>query len=257
MKDKLSKRLESEAEFQNQRTINAAEGKTELRSHFYYLADRAMEHYRALTLKLCVGKRVVVTGCSEGGVTPLAKVGAEAVYGIDIADEPIDILNAAIEREGLTDVASAFVGNAENIDLPEKSIDLVCCSGVLHHLDIPNAITSWKSILKDDGKVVMLEPMALNPLIFLFRLFTPSMRTSDEHPLVPGDIAFLRKHFKTVKVKGYVLTSLFSLVFIFHPGFMRRVCRILEKVDDALLRVFPFLVYITWTSTIELSDPIR
>jgi len=257
MKNKLSKRLELEAEFQNKRTLNSSEGKTELRNRFYFLAYRAMGHYNALTLKLCVGKKVLVTGCSEGGVTPLAKAGAAAVYGIDIANEPIEKLNEAIEKEGLTEVASAFVGNAENIDLPERSIDLICCSGVLHHLDIPNAIASWKKVMTDNGKVVMLEPMAMNPLVFIFRVLTPSMRTADEHPLVPSDIAFLRKHFRSVKVKGYVLTSIFSLVLMFAPRLMKKVCGVLEKLDDALLKVFPFLVYLTWTCTIELSDPIR
>lgn len=253
----LVDRLKSEAEFQNKRSLNVSKGKKELRSEFYFLADRAKEHYNELLLKHCVGSNVLVAGCSEGGVTPLAKAGAKHVIGVDIADKAIERLKVAIEREGLSDRASALVGNAEDLHLPEKSVDLICCSGVIHHLDISNAIGSWKKALSDNGKVVMLEPMAMNPLIFLFRLVTPSMRTHDEHPLVPGDIAYFKKHFRTVKVRGYVLTSLFSLFLIFAPGLMRSFCKPLEKLDDILLRVFPFLVYFTWTTTIVLSDPVR
>ena len=257
MKNELSERLKAEEEFQNQRTVSQAEGKVELRARFYFLIDRAKKYYKSLVKTECVDKNVLVAGCAEGGVRPLVRAGAKFVYGVDIASEPIARLSAALVEEGLEDKTSVFVGNAEDVDLPESSIDLVCCTGVLHHLDIEKAIPSWKRVLTDEGKVVMMEPLAMNPLIFLFRLATPSMRTDDEHPLVPGDFRYFKKHFKSVKFNAYVLTSLFSLVFIFSPELMKKVCASLEKLDDALLKVFPFLAHLAWTSTIELSDPIR
>lgn len=257
MEEDLNKRLNSEAEFQNKRSKNRSQGKKEFRASFYFLAFRAWDKYRELTLDNCKGKTVLVAGCSEGGVTPLAKAGAKKVYGIDIADEPITVLTESIKNEGLSDIAFASVGNAESIDFPSQSLDLICCSGVLHHLDIKKAIQSWKSALTSDGKIVMLEPMAMNPIIFLFRLLTPSMRTPDEHPLVPRDFRYFEENFSSVVVKGYVLTSMASLILFFAPNLMQRVCKTLEKVDDYLIEKLPILVHFTWTATIVLSRPIR
>lgn len=250
-------RLKAEAEFQNQRMRNIAEGHAEARDRFYYLADRAGRHYESL-LQDVAGKSVVVVGCSAGGVTPLARRGAKKVIGIDISDEAIEQLRRAIARENLQQIASAELMDAHNLSVADRSQDVICCTGVLHHLDVELAAASWARKLKSDGKVYMQEPMALNPAIALFRALTPSMRTKDEHPLLPRDIAILRKHFGRVEVHGYVLTSLLSLIWAYLPNVFslrERSLAVLERLDDLLLKICPPLSYLCWTSVIVLADP--
>ena len=89
-------RLRREAAFQDQRT---REGEGEPRERFYWVISGAYADFRAACRALA-GRRVLVVGCAEGEVTPLARLGAEVV-GIDISGEAIDRQRAAIaERTG-------------------------------------------------------------------------------------------------------------------------------------------------------------
>jgi SAM-dependent methyltransferase len=254
----LNRRLESERIFQNQRTESIAIGEVEAkRGRFYYLSKNAFKRYYQ-TLEDVEGKRVIVVGCERGGVTPLAHRGA-IVTGVDIADHAIKLLNQAIENEGLTANARALVMNGEDLQLPANSADLICCTGVLHHLDVEKAAESWARTLAPNGRVTMIEPMAWHPVVFLYRIFTPHMRTPDEHPLTPKDIKALRRHFGKVKVQGFVLTSVLSVAATYLPNgqsLTNLSFRLLENVDRFLLKFFPFLVYCCWTSVIELEAPL-
>ncbi len=252
----VEQRLKAEAAFQNRRVQVAAEGGTEARDRFYYLADQARRAYHAC-LEGLAGKRVLIVGCSEGGVTPMARAGA-IVTGIDIADEPIRRLNDVIAREGLSDRARGVVMNAEALEFPPGSFDCICCAGVLHHLDVEKAAASWARCLDQDGRVAMLEPMAWHPVVALYRLFTPSMRTRDEHPLKPRDIRILKRHFSSVKVRGFVLTSVLSLLWAYLPNVLslkQRTQWLFERLDTGLLALVPPLRYFCWTSVIRLGGP--
>ena len=78
-------RLLLELEYQTRRARSSGRG--ENRDKFYFLARRAIRRYRT-ALGDVRGKRVLIAGCSEGGVTPLARRGG-SVFGIDIARLPI------------------------------------------------------------------------------------------------------------------------------------------------------------------------
>ncbi len=263
VKHKMSEehdKLKAEAEYQNKRSRGELERHNVRRGKFYYLIKNAWVLYHKVMDENTKDKRIIVVGCAEGGVTPLAKKGAKMVLGIDIADEPVKKLNESIKAEGLEDRAKAIVGNAEQLDLPEQSYDLICCSGVLHHLDVELSMQSWSKTLTKDGLVLMMEPMAMNPIIYLYRVLTPSMRTDDEHPLLPKDIKVLRKYFNKVTVNGFVLTSIFSLIFAYLPNIFslkEKTFKMLESLDRGLLKIFPGLVYLCWTSIIVLEEPVR
>jgi 2-polyprenyl-3-methyl-5-hydroxy-6-metoxy-1,4-benzoquinol methylase len=76
------------------------------------------------------GKRVVVVGCSDGSVTPLARRGVY-VEETDISTVSLEKLQRAIDREGLGRFASTRVMNAENLEYADGSLDAITCSGVL------------------------------------------------------------------------------------------------------------------------------
>lgn len=254
MSGSVEERLRAEAEFQNKRIEDLYAGSYEPRERFYYLADKAMQRYYD-SFGDVTGKRVVVVGCSEGGIQQHARAKA-IVTGIDISDEAVAHLNKEIEASGWSGHADAKVMNAEDLDFPDDSIDLICCSGVLHHLDVDAAARSWARVLKPTGKVSMVEPMAYNPPVALYRWATPSMRTPDEHPLTPKDFAILRRYFATVDIDAHVLTSLFSVPMTYVSKKAGRIASgILEKLDNALLDRFPTLKYFCWTAVIELSNP--
>lgn len=249
-------RLAAEKEFQNHRVTAMQEGKWEPRDRFYYLLERAQQAFEE-TIGDVRGQRVLVVGCSEGLVTPLARRGAR-VTGIDISTEAIKRLNESIHREGLHELADTQVMDAEQPVFPDSTFDLICCSGVLHHLSTGRAAEAWSRILRPSGRVVMLEPMAWNPPAMIYRWLTPSARTPDEHPLKPQDFKLLRRSFETVNTRAFALTSILSLVWIVLPNLWNmkhRTMRWLEGLDDQLLRLAPALKYLCWAVVIDLRLP--
>lgn len=255
-RDDLQRKLLEEARFQDERVRAQAAGHDEARGRFYYLTEPALEHYEHLLYEDIRGKSVLIVGCSVGGVPPLVRFGANAT-GIDISPEAIQRLNEHIQRLGISGQGRALVMNAEDLDFPPASFDVICCSGVLHHLDTEKAARSWAAALKPGGRAVLMEPLAGHPAVAVYRSLTPHMRTRDEHPLKPKDFQILRRHFGEVDFTGYALTSVLSLPFAYLglPRMRDLTCRALNALDRAILTLFPPLRHLCWTSVIELRKP--
>ena len=63
-----------------------------------------------------------------------------------------------------------------------EGFDIVYGTGILHHLEINKCLNEIHRILKPDGNLLFVEPLGTNPLINLYRKFTPNSRSKDEHP---------------------------------------------------------------------------
>jgi len=198
-------RLAREAVFQDTRMANALVGKLEFRDKFYFINREAISAFAQLQQGLA-GKRVVVVGCSDAGVTPLAREGV-FVEGIDISSVSIQKLADSIKKEGLGQYASARVMDAESLEYPDASIDVISCAGVLHHLDTERALRSWARCLRSGGSAVLFEPLALHPVAATFRFLTPSMRSPDEHPLRERDFKIMRRFFSRIERRNYSLVT--------------------------------------------------
>jgi SAM-dependent methyltransferase len=241
-------RLNDEAQFQNSRVLS---DEPEARGKYYLLLKGAFKHYET-ELEQVEGKTIVVVGCSDAGVIPLARKGAN-VIGVDVADQAVAKLNQDILVQQLSGKAKALVMDAEELTFEPDSIDMVVCSGVLHHLDVEKAIHTFKRVLKPDGALVMMEPLEWSPAAYIYRKLTPSMRSEFEHPLVPRDFDLLERNFKEVKWSAYALLSCVFIPLIILPGMRglkESAVEVGGRVDRWLFRHFPFLKYFAWTSVI-------
>lgn len=76
---------------------------------------------------------------------------SENLYGIDISEE-------AIKNCKENGIENAFVMDAQNITL-DKKFDVIIASDCLEHLEQDKkALTNWKSLLKDNGKLYVFVP---------------------------------------------------------------------------------------------------
>src|SRR6476659_2116669 len=83
-------------------------------------------------------RRVLEYGCGPGSYAFfLAQRGAQ-VTGIDISDVAIEQAADRARKEGLSG-CDFQVMNAESLAFPEGSFELVCGTGILHHLDLQKA----------------------------------------------------------------------------------------------------------------------
>ncbi len=240
-------RLARERDFHNERF-----GATEERRQdsYYFAVQPAMDAYWALVRAAAAGKDVLEYGCSHGaGSVGLAKA-VRHITGIDISDVAIQQAKDAASRRGLDNVTFQ-VDNAEDMNLPTASFDLVFGAGILHHLVLEKALGEIRRVLRPGGKAIFFEPLGHNPLINLYRNRTPEARTVDEHPLVKSDFDIVRRHFSRCELQFFGLTTLASIPFRNSPlGSAIRAGG--ERVDNALLKI-PGLNWQAWIVVMELE----
>jgi SAM-dependent methyltransferase len=144
--------------------------------------------------------------------------------------------------------------DAENTDFADQSFDLVCGTGILHHLDLEKAYSELARILKPGGRAIFLEPLGHNPLINLYRKLTPSLRSQDEHPLKIKDLRFARQFFNRIRIKYFHLLILMAVPFRSTTIF-EFLINILGAIDGIIFTLAPLLRRYAWTAVMEFYDP--
>ena len=160
----------------------------------------------------CKDKNILDYGCGIGlNTEKYLKYLPKKITGIDISEIS---LQKARKRVKLYENQKVEFkqDNCENLSLENESFELVYGTGVLHHLKLDLAIKEIARVLKKDGKIIFVEPLGTNPIINLYRWMTPKARSQDEHPFNENDFAFMRNHFKDLKIKYYGFLTL-----IFYP----------------------------------------
>ena len=243
-------RLKREAQFHDQ----AFADNTRARARkFYAVAGTAVGHYHQLIDENCAGKRVLEYGCGSGShAFALSRLGA-SVVGIDLSAEGIRQAVSRARDEDLLDRLSFKVMNAEALEFPDAHFDVVCGSGILHHLDLDAACRELVRVLRTGGRAVFFEPLGHNLLINLYRRLTPELRTEDEHPLVAGNLQTLVNYFHEAHIGYYTLCALAAVPFRRWPGF-KVALWVLERIDRMLLRL-PFVKKQAWLVVIQLDRP--
>ena len=188
-------------------------------------------------------KYVLDFGCGTGNFTEkVINFNPKKIVAVDISEEAI---KKAKNNSNLNSKNIEYrVENCEDLSLNSDSFDIAYGSGILHHLNLNKSLSELKRILNKDGKIIFIEPMATNPIINLYRKFTPNARTSDEHPFKLSDIEFIKSLFANVEVKYYGFLTLVCFLFYKEPE-KSNLFQILKKMDEKILnlRYFKFLAW--------------
>jgi SAM-dependent methyltransferase len=198
------------------------------------------------------GGSVLDYGCGEGayGALHLAEHGKQ-VTAIDLSPVAIEHARDTARAKGVDELIDFRVMNAEQLDFPDASFDVVAGNGVIHHLDLDRSLAEVARVLKPGGSAIFLEPMGHNPLINLYRRRTPEQRTEDEHPLKTKDFDVLKRHFDAVDARYFHLLSLAALPFVARRGLVKR----LDSVDRKLFQVVPATQRLAWIVVVRLRGP--
>ena len=213
----------------------------------YYLTVRRSRFFVQEWIKKNSNDKVFLDyACGEGeNAITAAKAGASLSLGFDISS--VSVTNARNEaaKDNLQNVRF-FQADAENTALPDACVDVILCSGMLHHLDLSYAFPEMRRILKPGGRILAVEAVDINPFIKIYRARTPKMRTEWEakHILSLKEVVFAQRFFELDEIRfwhviGYVAGKFPSLL------------RPLEKVD-VLLEKIPYLQRFAWIFTFEL-----
>jgi SAM-dependent methyltransferase len=147
--------------------------------------------------------------------------------------------------------------DAETMAFGCCSFDLVCCTGILHHLHIEKAFSEIALVLKPEGKAIFKEPLGYNnPLINFYRILTPHQHTKGEHPLLKEDFKMAQNFFNKVEVYYFDLFTLAVIPFLKIPG-STGLLKIAEWLEHKAFRLIPYLKRWAGIVILILANPYQ
>jgi SAM-dependent methyltransferase len=252
--DAATERAARERQWHDERFSHHAGRSTTIDSLTGGMTKAALDRVFKAAIPLSVGKDVLDYGCSFGeGSLIFKSSGASTVEGIDISPVAVAAATQTAAAAGVTGVRFQAM-NAEKLDFPDQSFDLVFGVAILHHLDLDTACAEIARVMRPGATAVFLEPMGHNPFINLVRRATPADRTEDEHPLLERDFDVLRRHFGTLNREHVNLLTLLTAPLVRVPG-REPLRRALEAADRRLLRLLPGMGKYAWNVLLRLSEP--
>jgi ubiquinone/menaquinone biosynthesis C-methylase UbiE len=243
---------QSEREFFNQSYATRARAPL---AKYYAITRNSDRYYKDYLRESCAGKVVLEYGCGMGSNAFWLAEQSARIVGIDISDGAIEMAREKAARQDLRNVEFQVM-DAERMSFEDGSFDVVCGTGILHHLDVETSLGELARVLRPDGKAIFMEPLGHNPALNLFRRVTPKFRTPDEHPLLRKDIKLMRRYFRVTRCRFFHLFSFGAIPFlptrVFFP-----VLEFLDGLDRGLFRLAPILGYLAWYAVITLEKPRR
>jgi phosphatidylethanolamine/phosphatidyl-N-methylethanolamine N-methyltransferase len=103
-----------------------------------------------------VGGRILEVGVGTGISLPDYS-SANTIFGCDISDAMLDKARARVSELGLRHVEGLAVMDAEHLDFPDNSFDVVVAQYVITAVPDPEAaLTEFARVLKPGGEIVIL-----------------------------------------------------------------------------------------------------
>lgn len=220
---------------------------------FYLTTHASTSYVRAWIARMAKGKVFLDYACGNGANAMLAaEAGAALAIGLDISDVSVKNAENAAKRQGLGN-AVFLQGDCEATGLPDESIDVVICSGMLHHLDLGCAFPELERILRPNGTILAVEALDYNPLIKLYRNLTPHLRTEWEksHILSLRDVEAASRFFAVREIRYWHILSIAGAIFHRMPRLMGIFLNCVDPIDR-FLTCIPFLQRMAWQFTFEL-----
>ncbi len=251
--DVVQSRIEREREFHNKEFADSERAKI---NSVYYITRSSTRCYENLLDAHANGSHILEYGCGPNSYAFwLAQRGAQ-VIGIDISDTAIEQMRERSQQRPFPERVSFQRMNAEELEFPDNSFDVISGRAILHHLDLAKSFAEIARTLKHNGQAFFVEPLGHNPIINAYRNRTPELRTEDEHPLMTRDLQMAEKYFGKVEAHYFHLGSLAATPFvgtkIFDP-----VLKTLEVADNVVFKVLPFLRKHAWAVVLVFSQPCK
>jgi SAM-dependent methyltransferase len=196
------------------------------------------------------GKTVLDLGCGSGEtLIPLVHRGA-TVIGIDISPDLVGIAKRRIQDAHLS--AEARACSAYETGLPEKSVDVIFCMSLVHHLNIPMVRNEMVRVLKPSGYIIVKEPIRFSKGYGKLRSLLPAHDdiSEYEHPLTAEEFEELQKGFVAEGVRFFRLPFVPLIWRTLHFG--RRAAFL---VSNWTLTHFPGTSYYATTVAVRLRMP--
>ncbi|SVC54668.1 uncharacterized protein METZ01_LOCUS307522, partial [marine metagenome] len=117
--------------------------------------------------ELTTNSKILEIGCGTGEISNyIAKNTKANVTGIDVCDPFINIAKEEFKHQNLNFLKKDFL---EFNVMADSKYDYIIGNGILHHLyfNLEYSLESIYKMLKENGKIIFMEPNIYNPYCFL------------------------------------------------------------------------------------------
>jgi len=215
------------------------------------------------------GLSVLDAGCGHGAFTVYAVSRGAGAVGLDV--QMAGLVFAAAQSTGMKLPASFVCGRSEELPFPDGCFDLVLSRSTLQYTDIPAVNHELLRVLKPGGALVLVENMAHNPFLLLFRAFRRLRRNSLRLGKYAGNEAGVIRGYASVRRMRAILSGLRDggccFCHLFRPltvGLVQLtgqarwalfLDRCMELLDGFLLGSIPPLRSLAWSGSIWGRKP--
>ena len=101
-------------------------------------------------------KTLLEIGCGQGIATQILAENTQAtITAVDNEEFALEALMQKMKAKGLDNRISTICANMANLPCEPASFDLIWSEGSAYIMGVENALTTWKSFLKEDGVLVL------------------------------------------------------------------------------------------------------
>ncbi len=153
----------------------------------------------------CRPVAVLDFGCGTGeSSTELAVLGY-AVTGIDVSPDLIRLAEERARLDRVAGQATFLTVDGTNATLPGQVFDMILVQAVLHHVDLPACLETLDRLVKPDGFLLIVEPVAYSRALQWLRDVTPVEKdlSPNERQLHRGDLRLIAERFAIVQRRHF------------------------------------------------------
>lgn len=185
-------------------------------------------------------------GCGTCLYWPVLKNYSRSITGVDSSAEMLSAASGLIRKMGW-DSVKLVQYDGYRLDFPEGSFDAIVCVDLLHHVShLEQMLPQIFYLLKPGGRLFILEPNALNPLIFVAHLIP-----AEERRAITRNFAFkfrrlLSPYFQDIQIRyDFLIMSVSS-----ESGL-----RMVRKIGRLLTAFFPPFRYLGFRMMLSMRKP--
>lgn len=193
------------------------------------------------------GKRVLEIGPGRGDDLRHLIGSGGKVTGIDISERALEMVKNSIKNTTL----SICRMDACSLGFKSNVFDLVFLNTCLMHLDRTRLFPEICAVLRRGGRVLSIEPLKLNPFVFLYRSICSPGRCISPSYFTLEEIEGLRKSFGEVRHQEFYLAAplVLALGALFPAA--RRLIPLFEALDSLILKLLRPLRRLSWIVVLE------
>lgn len=169
-------------------------------------------HEKIIQYSDITDKKVLEVGCGAGRISSLLATQCETLIAID-PDK-----NAINQAKTTTSGVDFKVGSGEEIIFPSSTFDIVIFTLSLHHQDSSKALKEASRVVKNDGKILVIEPVVDGELeqVFSFVHNENAEKIETQISIVTGELPVVESEYFSAEWLFENKADLFQSLFEYY-----------------------------------------